>query len=168
MGDQGESTRVFVHNLPYNMDEKDIRDFLRDAGEIRHVDVKLGRDGRPRGIAIVEFEKDEDAKYCISKMDETKLDGRTITCREDRGSGYVHPDAFKKKGKGKFEYDYGRGSPRRGGGGRHDSRARGRGRSGDRYGAGSSRGYGKGGGYGGRGNSRGRSRGRRDSRGRGK
>eukprot|EP00392_Amoebophrya_sp_AT5.2_P015433 g15639.t1 len=121
------STKVFVHNLPYGLYEADVKKMFDDAGDIRAIEIMLDKGKKPRGIAVIDFEKEEDAKYCIEKYNEKEVEGRRITCREDRGSGYVHPDSYKPKGEF-YGKDYDRDYDRKGRGrGRDDSRGRGRG-----------------------------------------
>ena len=103
-----------------------------------------GRDGRSKGMASVTLAGPEDVEECIQALNDQDVDGRKMTCREDRGTGYVHPasmeksEARKGKGKGKgkgwgkrdrWDDWGGRGgrydSPRGRRGGRRDSRDRG-------------------------------------------
>ncbi|CAD7958687.1 unnamed protein product [Amoebophrya sp. A120] len=121
--------KVFVHNLPYGMHEEDVKDVFGDeAKHIVEVYVMKGYDGKPKGMASVEFKTADDAQYCIDKLDKTEVQGRRITVREDRGTGYIHPDSKgKDKGKGKRGDSRGRGKGGYGGGyGRYEERGRGR------------------------------------------
>ena len=108
------ATKVFLHNMPYGFEKGDIEELLRDrkCPAADDVDVMTGRDGRSKGMAIVTFGTDDDAQKSIENLDKLTVGGREITAREDRGSGYVHPDSMKGgkgkgKGKGKYGDDYG-------------------------------------------------------------
>lgn len=115
-----DSTKVFCHNLPYSFDRRDIEDLFKDCGELSDVDIMKGRDGQNRGIAIVTFRERRDAEKAIKDVSNQRIEGRMVTCREDRGAGYVHPDTARKEERDRRD------------GGRGGSRSRGRDRSGGR------------------------------------
>jgi len=114
----GGSVRVFVHNLPFTCEKRDLLDLFGEMGEIVEIELLRSRHGSFRGICVVEYENADDAERCIRKMNHHRLEGRMITCREDRGTGYVHPETYGKppKGKGKgYVGGKGGGYERRGG-----------------------------------------------------
>jgi len=161
MSDRGEGepkpdgSKVFLHNLPYGFEKRDYEDLFakHNLREYKDIDVMKGRDGRSKGMASVTLGSSEEVEDAIQALNDQEVDGRKMTCREDRGSGYAHPASMErsegKKGKGKGKKggkgwgkwdDWGRGggyrdrydSPRRRGGRRDDSRGRGRGGGRDR------------------------------------
>lgn len=88
--------KLYIGNLPYSATEDQLREMFSQFGEI--VDLKLITDkmsGRSRGIAFVEFSKEEDANKAIESTNSTELDGRSIVVnvarppkpRNDRGFG---------------------------------------------------------------------------------
>ncbi|HEY2747424.1 MAG TPA: RNA-binding protein [Polyangia bacterium] len=138
-------TRLYVGNLPYDVDEDSIKTFFEGGGgrQVKQVKIVTDRDtGRPRGFAFVEVGDDGQAQSAISELNGQSLGGRTIVVNEARepqrggrgggggGGGY---------GGGGGGGGYGGGN--RGGGG---GRGRGGGGGGGGYGGG-----GGGGGYGG-------------------
>ncbi|KAG0263162.1 hypothetical protein DFQ27_001906 [Actinomortierella ambigua] len=78
--------RVYVGNLAYDVDWTRLKDFMREVGPVAHADVLLGADGRSKGCGVVEFERSEDAKSAIRRMNDVMLNGRPIFVREDRES----------------------------------------------------------------------------------
>jgi RNA recognition motif-containing protein len=124
-------TRLYVGNLPYDIDEDSIKQFFEGGGrQVTQVKIVTDRDtGRPRGFAFVEMGDDGQAKSAIDELNGHELGGRTIVVNEAREP---------QRGGGRGGYGGGGG----GGGGRGG------------YGGGAGRGYGGGGGrggYGGRG-----------------
>ncbi|CAB3402995.1 unnamed protein product [Caenorhabditis bovis] len=78
--------RVIVEGLPPTGSWQDLKDHMREAGDVCYADV--ARDG----TGVVEFTKYEDVKYAVKKLDDTKFrshEGETayIRVREDSSSG---------------------------------------------------------------------------------
>lgn len=133
------SNRVYVGNLSWSTSWQDLKDHMRDAGDVQYAKVLQDRDGRSKGCGIVEFSTPEGAKDAIEKLTDTELKGRKIFVREDReegggrgggGGGVVAegeaPTAEAESsagggGRGGRHYNGGRGG-RRGGGGRGGGR----------------------------------------------
>jgi RNA recognition motif-containing protein len=138
-------TRLYVGNLPYDVDEDSIKQFFEGGGgrQVTQVKIVTDRDtGRPRGFAFVEMGDDAQAQSAISELNAQSLGGRTIVVNEAR-----EPQRGGRGGGG------GGGGGGYGGGGRGGgagSGGRGRGGGGGAGGAGGGGGYGGGGGgYGG-------------------
>ncbi len=73
------SAKIFVGNLNYQTTQNELREFLKEAGEI--VDVYLPSDratGRPRGFAFVEFSSEDEAATAIEKFNGQELGGRPL------------------------------------------------------------------------------------------
>lgn len=49
--------KVFVSNLAYEVGWQDLKDHMRQAGNVLHVDVFIGNDGRSKGLGTVEFSR---------------------------------------------------------------------------------------------------------------
>ncbi|CAI2352550.1 unnamed protein product [Caenorhabditis sp. 36 PRJEB53466] len=83
---KGTGHRVIVEGLPETGSWQDLKDHMREAGNICYADV--ARDG----TGIVEFVNYEDVKYAIRKLDDTKFrshkgDTAYIRVREDSSAG---------------------------------------------------------------------------------
>lgn len=77
-------TRLYVGNLPYSVNSEDVKEHFAPVGEVDYADVKIGRDGRPRGFAIVQMGSDEEAERAAAEMHDTDVGGRRITVRRFR------------------------------------------------------------------------------------
>lgn len=78
------SKRVYVGNLAYGVAWQDLKDHMREAGEVQFAEVMMMQDGRSKGCGIVEFVDAEGAKNAIETLNDTELCGRQIFVREDR------------------------------------------------------------------------------------
>lgn len=101
-GEQAQSRRVYVGNLSWDVAWPDLKDHMRQAGEVVHAEVICEHNGRSKGCGIVEYATDEQAQKAIETLTHTELKGRTIFVREDRetssggvpqGSGTTAPRA---------------------------------------------------------------------------
>ncbi len=108
-------SRVYVGNLPFNVDEEQLRLLFAEGGrEVLEVKIVTDRDtGRPRGFAFVDMANQEEAETAINSLNGTEVGGRTLTVsmareRQPRGGG---------PGRGGFGGGRGGGG---GGGGRRD------------------------------------------------
>eukprot|EP00425_Heterocapsa_triquetra_P039349 CAMPEP_0195085010 /NCGR_PEP_ID=MMETSP0448-20130528/25535_1 /TAXON_ID=66468 /ORGANISM="Heterocapsa triquestra, Strain CCMP 448" /LENGTH=236 /DNA_ID=CAMNT_0040118383 /DNA_START=41 /DNA_END=748 /DNA_ORIENTATION=+ len=142
-----QSCRVYVGNIDWKISWQDLKDHMREAGEVTFADIFEERTGRSKGVAIVEYKTPEDAQAAISTLNDSQLGERLIFVREDRESTRKGGKAgFKGGGKGGYaSYDsyggyggYGKGGYGKGGygkGGYYDGGYGGKGKYG---------GYGKG------------------------
>lgn len=82
--------KLYVGNMPFSMDESQLRGLFAEYGEVDSVNVITDREtGRPRGFAFVEME-DSVGRKAMSEIDEREVDGRRLKVnearpREDRG-----------------------------------------------------------------------------------
>ena len=83
-GEQGKSRRVYVGNLSWDVAWQDLKDHMREAGEVVHAEIIREHNGRSKGCGIVEFASEEDAQNAITALTDTDLKGRMIFVREDR------------------------------------------------------------------------------------
>jgi len=109
----GDSKKVFVANLSFQIDDDTIREVFKDIGEIVNIDWFSNKEGNFRGSGTLEFESHEIAKKAIS-LKETEVLGRKMFVdlfkeRPEGGRG----DRGDRRGRG----DRGRGRGARGGGG---------------------------------------------------
>jgi len=72
--------RVIVENLSTRVSWQDLKDYLREAGEVTYADAHKHR----RNEGVVDFATYDDMKRAIEKMDNTEINGRVIRLIEDR------------------------------------------------------------------------------------
>ncbi|KAJ6252241.1 RNA-binding protein [Anaeramoeba flamelloides] len=78
------TNRLYVGNLAYSVSWQDLKDYMRNAGNVTYTKVLTDYYGYSKGCGIVEFETVEDAKNAVSELNDTELQGRRIFLREDR------------------------------------------------------------------------------------
>lgn len=83
-GAQSQSRRVYVGNLSWDVRWQDLKDHMRQAGEVLHAEVICESNGRSKGCGIVEFATPAEAQEATSTLTDTELKGRMIFVREDR------------------------------------------------------------------------------------
>jgi len=111
-------TRLYVGNLPYDVDEDSIKQFFEAGGgrQVKQVKIVTDRDtGRPRGFAFVEMADDAQAQSAINELNSQSLGGRTIVVNEAR-----EPQRGGRGGGGGGYGGGGGGGGYGGGGGRDD------------------------------------------------
>jgi RNA recognition motif-containing protein len=92
--------KIYVGNMPFSMNEDELRGLFSQHGTVDSVSVVADRDtGRPRGFAFVEMADDAAAQAAIDALDGSESAGRKLTVNPAR------PKTDRDRG------------PRRGGGG---------------------------------------------------
>jgi RNA recognition motif-containing protein len=79
-------TRLYVGNLPFDVDEAQLRTLFAGGGRTV-AEVKLVTDretGRPRGFAFIEMGSQADANAAVQELNGTQLGGRALTVNEAR------------------------------------------------------------------------------------
>ncbi|XP_050305136.1 serine-arginine protein 55 [Anthonomus grandis grandis] len=72
--------RVIIENLSSRVSWQDLKDYMRQAGEVTYADAH--RDHKNEGV--VEFASRSDMKKAIEQLDDTELNGRRIRVVEDK------------------------------------------------------------------------------------
>lgn len=87
-------SKVYVGNLPFSVDEQQLRALFEEGGrEVLEINIVMDRDtGRPRGFAFVNMANQEDAQAVITALNGRDLGGRALTVnmareQQPRGSG---------------------------------------------------------------------------------
>lgn len=79
------ATKLYVGGLAWATTDDTLRQHFTQAGEVASAQVVTEREtGRSRGFGFVEMTNDEAAKGAIDKLNNTELDGRTISVSEAR------------------------------------------------------------------------------------
>ncbi|XP_061729274.1 serine-arginine protein 55 isoform X2 [Cydia pomonella] len=74
--------RLVVENLSSRISWQDLKDYMRQAGEVTYADAHK----QHRNEGVVEFATHSDMRAAIEKLDNTELNGRRIRLVEDRRS----------------------------------------------------------------------------------
>ncbi len=116
------NSRLFVGNLSYQTQERDLQDHFSAAGVVTNVNLMLDRvTGKSRGFAFVEFSTPDEANRAVEMFHGKDLGGRALTVniarpREERPPGGGGGGGFRGGGGG-GGYRGGGGGGYRGGGG---------------------------------------------------
>lgn len=71
-------TNVYVNSLPESMDDEKLRELFRPFGTVTSGVVMKDDAGKSKGFGFVNFEKYEEAKAAVEKLNGTQLDGKTV------------------------------------------------------------------------------------------
>ncbi|XP_016110858.1 serine/arginine-rich splicing factor 4-like isoform X2 [Sinocyclocheilus grahami] len=72
--------RLIVENLSSRCSWQDLKDYMRQAGEVTYADTNKGR----KNEGVIEFRQYSDMKRALEKLDGTEVNGRKIRLIEDR------------------------------------------------------------------------------------
>ncbi|OCF39686.1 RNP domain-containing protein [Kwoniella heveanensis CBS 569] len=75
---------IFVGNLPLQASWQDLKDLMRQAGEVIRADVGMTMDGQPKGNGTVVFVNPDDARAAIEMFNGFDWFGNILEVREDR------------------------------------------------------------------------------------
>ncbi len=77
--------KLYVGNLPYSVNEDDLRDMFAPYGAPESVIVIMDRDtGRSKGFGFVEFSNDTEARAAMQALNGREINGRALTVNEAR------------------------------------------------------------------------------------
>lgn len=77
--------KLWVGNLPYNIQWQDLKDHFRSVGNVLHADILMSSiTGKSKGCGIVEFESSAEALRVMAETNGSEIGGRVIVVREDR------------------------------------------------------------------------------------
>jgi len=82
-----ESCKLYIGNISYKADDRDMRDAFSKYGKISDVLIPMDRDGRQRGFCFVTFESERDADDALKNMDGREIDGRALRVSKARSGG---------------------------------------------------------------------------------
>jgi len=75
--------KVFVANLDYKVDEKQLREVFKLSGKVLEIDLLKDKDGKSKGMALVEFSHPVEAVQAISMFHQQTLFDRPMSVRMD-------------------------------------------------------------------------------------
>jgi RNA recognition motif-containing protein len=78
-----EGTQLFVSNLPFEANWRDLKEHFSTAGEVHRAFIKVSDTGRSKGIGVVRFLKKEDAENAIATLNGVEFQGRPLDVRFD-------------------------------------------------------------------------------------
>ena len=79
------STKLYVGNLSFDINENDLRDMMAAHGPVNEVSVIMDKvTGRARGFAFVTMNTQEGATAAIAALNGKEFQGRALTVNEAR------------------------------------------------------------------------------------
>lgn len=77
--------KLFVGSLAWATNDDTLKAHFEQAGTVASAKVITDREtGRSRGFGFVEFENDAEGQAAVDKLNNSDLDGRTISVNEAR------------------------------------------------------------------------------------
>ncbi|MDA8088567.1 MAG: RNA-binding protein [Nitrospiraceae bacterium] len=78
------SKKLYVGNLSYSVNEDELREMFREAGEVQSVKIINDETGRSKGFGFVEMSTDEEAEKAIASFNGKTLKDRGLNVSEAR------------------------------------------------------------------------------------
>ena len=99
--------KVYVGNLPFNVDGEKLKQIFSSYGEVEEATVISDKfSGRSKGFGFVTFKDDEDANKAISEMNEKDVEGRNIKVNEAKPMDPDKPRTNSRFNKGPPRRDF--------------------------------------------------------------
>ncbi|ORM40360.1 putative RNA-binding protein [Babesia sp. Xinjiang] len=93
---QSNKCRVYVGNISWKVKWQDLKDHMKQVGEVVRADIIEDYDGKSKGCGVVEYVDEETAQKAMKELNDTMLFDRPIFVREDREQ--AHNFRSSKKG----------------------------------------------------------------------
>jgi U1 small nuclear ribonucleoprotein len=81
---------LFVARLSYETTDRKLKRELEQYGAVKDVKIVTDTEGRPRGYAFVEFEREDDMAEAYKRANGRKIDGRRVVVDVERGRCVCH------------------------------------------------------------------------------
>ena len=70
---------IYVGQLPYNVDENELKELFSEFGEIASINLVMDRySGRSKGFGFIDMPNNSEADQAIKALNKTMLKGREI------------------------------------------------------------------------------------------
>jgi RNA recognition motif-containing protein len=91
--------RIYVGNLPYSMNDDELRNIFGQFGELAAAEVIKDKfSGQSKGFGFVDMPNNSEADAAIKALNDTEMKGRKLTVNEAR------PRAERPRGGGGGRY----------------------------------------------------------------
>ena len=87
-GKEGGGTRLLVKNVPFEANQKDVKQLFSPFGELKALRMPKKFNGRHRGYGFVDFQSAKDARSALRSLSDVHLLGRRLVidyAKEDEG-----------------------------------------------------------------------------------
>jgi len=79
-------SKIYVGNLNFDTTQEDLQAAFEAYGEVKDCFMPSDYDGNPRGFAFIQMDE-ENSLAAIEGLDQTELDGRTLTVNKSLPKG---------------------------------------------------------------------------------
>ncbi|MTW19684.1 RNA recognition motif domain-containing protein [Allochromatium palmeri] len=77
--------RIYVGNLPYSMNDEELRNIFGQFGELASAEVIMDKfSGQSKGFGFVDMPNNSEADAAIKALNDTEMKGRKLTVNEAR------------------------------------------------------------------------------------
>ena len=102
--EQGSDNTVFISNLPFSLEDDELRDAFANAGlSVKEARVARRANGNSKGFGFVELNEESTVEDAIKALDQTELGDRTVTLKDSKNNNRGRGNGNKKKGPEKKE-----------------------------------------------------------------
>lgn len=75
--------KVFVSNLDFSTSWTDLRNFMKQCGDVVRADIFMNKEGKSRGMGVVEYRNSQDAKDAVANVHQQMFNGRKVFVKFD-------------------------------------------------------------------------------------
>lgn len=105
--ERANSKTIFVGNLPFHFEERDVAHLMERFGPLRKITIPVERFARRnRGFCFVEFEERRDAEDAMQKYQGYSVEGRELRLDWDAGSDRKFPPREDREPRGEYRDSY--------------------------------------------------------------
>jgi RNA recognition motif-containing protein len=80
--------RIYVGNLPYNVNESDLKEMFSAYGEVTSASLVMDKfSGQSKGFGFVEMPNNSEADAAIKGLNESSVKGRSIKVNQAKPRG---------------------------------------------------------------------------------
>lgn len=76
---------LFIARLSFDTSESKLKREFETYGPLKKVRMVVDKEGKPRGYAFIEFERESDMRTAYKQGDGKKIDGRRVLVDVERG-----------------------------------------------------------------------------------
>lgn len=81
--DFAKGRQIYVGNIPFSVNRKQLEELFKEFGEIAKVDVPVDERSKSKGYGIVCFKNKEGAEEAIWSVDKAKFNDRVVSVKLD-------------------------------------------------------------------------------------
>ena len=80
----GPNASLFVWNLSYDTTWQELKDHMRQAGDVEVATIFKDKEGNSKGCGVVAYRHSHEAARALWELQKTELNGRVVRLRKER------------------------------------------------------------------------------------